>query len=89
MRKTKELWNITRSRDGDGFYDVKDTLPFLSNQKKYRSAVATLNYACSRTLWEAKARCGHLNTRFNRANQTNMDRAMHLMEYICSDEEYA
>jgi len=53
------------------------------------SAVATSNYACSRTFWEAKAQCGHLSTRFNRANQTDMDRAMHLMEYICSDEEHA
>jgi len=31
IRKTKEVWNIARSRAspsiGDGFYDVNDTLP--------------------------------------------------------------
>jgi hypothetical protein len=65
-----------------------DNLKLLNDQRRFMSFNSLLMYGAMRTYPEIKPAVIHLSTKYNRANELDLNKAIRVAEYIygCKDE---
>jgi len=84
--KVKEMFDVKKFAPNPALLDVMgddDTSPLLEDQKKFMSLNSLLMFGATRTYPQIRPTVVRLSTKYNKASELDMKKAMRVAEYIC------